>query len=344
MKKKLTILAALALVAGLMLPAGMAWGLACGDIIATDTTLDSSLTCSGPGLIIGADGITLDLDGYTLSGDGTIPGVGVDNTGGYDDVTIEDGAIVGFEQGIRAEGGTDLTLKDLSFSGDTGGGHAHVIDIRDYGNVVIKDVTIVVGAGSPDWAEAMRLESINDVEVENVDVDGGWIGVNFACDDCDGSELPTNGVVKDSTFEDNGLFGVFIANSTDATIEGNEIIDTGLFGIYVGSEISTGLTGITVKGNEVSGIGIFHGIVLNIVDSSYVLQNHVSGSGTDGIALYGGSSYNQVSENEVSGSGRYGISLRGGASNNLVKENEVSVSGTADLHDVGTDNTWEENE
>lgn len=314
-----------------------------GDTLTADTILDSNLTGSGTALIIGADGITLDLNDYTLSGDST--GYGVDNTGGHDGVTIKNGTIVGFGQGIRAEGASGLTLKDLGFSGNTGGGHAHVIDIRDGEDVVIKDVTIVVGTGSPDWAEAMRLESIDGVEVANVTVDGGWIGVNFAYgDDPDG---PTNGVVKGSTFTGQGLFGVFIANSTSATVKGNTVEDVGLFGIYAGGG-GAEVRNVIIQGNEVSGSGVY-GITLVGASDSVVRGNDVSDSGVDGIAVYfyeeADASNNWVQGNEVSNSGRYGISVRGGATNNLIRGNTVSDSGTYDLHwgGSGTGNTWKGN-
>lgn len=328
MKKVLISILALVLALGVALPMATpvaASHVSWGDTLIADTTLDSDLTGSGTALIIGADGITLDLNGYTLSGDST--GYGVDNTGGYDDVTIKDGAIVGFGQGIRAEGASSLTLKDLSFSGDTGGGHGHVIDIRGGEAVVIKDVTIVVGAGSPSWAEAIRLASIDNVLVTDVDVDGGLHGVNFAFDQV--GDPPTNGVVKDSTFTDNLWFGVFIANSTDATIEDNEITGAGEVGIYAGSFGS---------GQVVTGVVIKDNVVSDTVGLSW---------GGYGIALSGVVD-SEVSENTVTSSGVIGIALYGGSSDNLVKENEVSGSGWVDLYDgsapLPLDNTWEENE
>jgi parallel beta-helix repeat protein len=315
-----------------------------GDTLTVDTTLDSDLNGLGTALIIGADGITLNLNGHTISGDST--GYGVDNTGGYDDVTVKDGTIDGFGQGIRAEGASGFTLEDLSFSGDTSGSHAHVIDIRGGEDVMIEDVTIVVGAGSPSHAEAIRLESIDGVQVTDVEVDGGWIGVNFALPDpLPNGVTPTNGEVKDSTFSNNAFMGVFIANSTDAEIVDNTVTNTGLFGIYAGW--GTGVSGVTIKENEVSGSGVY-GITLSGAVNSEVSGNTVTGSGVDGIALYalfGGTSDNEVEDNEVSNSGRYGISLRGGASDNAVKENVVSGSGTYDLHwdGSGSGNTWEDN-
>ena len=44
---------------------------ACGQTITADTTLNSDLTnCTGPGITIGADDITLDLNGHTITGKG----------------------------------------------------------------------------------------------------------------------------------------------------------------------------------------------------------------------------------------------------------------------------------
>lgn len=298
---------------------------------------NSGITLKGEaGAIL--DGTSLGgVNAITLSANGvTIQGFEIRNYGG---------------QGIRGWGSNSdplsgITLRHLNIH-DVGSadpdGHGHAIDLRHGADIIIQNVRVAVGPGAVWWAEAIRLESIDGVQVINVDIDGGWIGVNFARESEDVAGPPTNGVVKGSIFTGNGLFGVFIANSTDATIVGNEITGAELFGIYAGSY--SGVTGITVKGNKVSDTGSYHGIVLNMVNSSSVLGNEVSGSGMDGIALYGGASNNEVKENKVSSSGRYGISLRGGASDNLVKENEVSGSGTFDLHwdGSGTNNVWQDN-
>ncbi len=333
-----------------------------GDTLTANTTLDSDLTGSGTAFIIGADGITLDLNGYTLSGNST--GYGVDNTGSYNGVTIKNGSIVGFGQGIRADGtiGTPLsglTLEDLSFSGDTGGGHAHVIDIRNSANVVIEDVTIVVGAGSPSSAEAIRLQSIDGVEVKNVNVDGGWIGVNFAFDDkLPLPQPPTNGIVKDSTFTNNGFMGVMIANTTSAMVKGNTITNTGFVaGIYAG--YGPVVTGVTIKDNEVSG-GTGYGIALSGRDNCVVSGNRVqAGFAWGSIAVYGGSSnsihHNTVTDsdgdgiyveeasdsihhNTVTDSTGYGIHLDTSSNLNTVHHNTLSGNTLGDIQDVGTNN------
>ena len=51
----------------------------CGVTIVENLTLDHDQTCTGDGLVVGADGITIDLNGHTLAGLGT--GVGIEVTG-----------------------------------------------------------------------------------------------------------------------------------------------------------------------------------------------------------------------------------------------------------------------
>ena len=62
----------------------------CGDKITTDARLTRDLNnCPADGVIIGAAGVTLDLDGYTIDGVGAA--IGVNNSGGYNDVTVKEG-------------------------------------------------------------------------------------------------------------------------------------------------------------------------------------------------------------------------------------------------------------
>jgi parallel beta-helix repeat protein len=81
----------------------------CGQVITTDTTLDSDLIdCPNNGIVIGADGITLDLNGHVIDGDGAPVAmcpqnepcdIGVDNDG-HSRVTIRRGSVRQFELGV----------------------------------------------------------------------------------------------------------------------------------------------------------------------------------------------------------------------------------------------------
>jgi hypothetical protein len=84
----------------------------CGDTLTTNTTLTADLGCSGTALKIGAPKLTLNLGGHTLRGDGT--GVGVDNSGGHDEVTIQGGTIQGFAVGVLLSNASNNPLTRLT--------------------------------------------------------------------------------------------------------------------------------------------------------------------------------------------------------------------------------------
>ena len=72
----------------------------CGQTITEDPVFTENLSCppgTGSGIIIGASDITLDLGGYTLSG--YSPGTGV-LAAGYEGITIRNGTIDGFNDGV----------------------------------------------------------------------------------------------------------------------------------------------------------------------------------------------------------------------------------------------------
>jgi parallel beta-helix repeat protein len=88
----------------------------CGEVITHDVALSAPLYCedfADGGLVIGADGIDLSLGGNRLIGpltdfyDTTDP-VAIDNSGGYDDVTIRNGSISAW--------GTMVGLNDADYN------------------------------------------------------------------------------------------------------------------------------------------------------------------------------------------------------------------------------------
>lgn len=223
---------------------------------------------------------------------------------------------------------------------------------------------VVYGNG----AYSLELTNAKDSVIEGNTVTGGWAGILIQARDTVPGDIVDNGLITSSgiVVENNEvsgvLYGIYVISYAgtpvdpfepipgtysfleDIKVSGNEVHDNDYFGIYLWGFDGYAIQDAVVTENNVNDNGLYHGIVFNNVAHSEVSENEVSGSGMDGIALYGGASNNEVEENEVSDSVRYGISLRGGASDNTVAENEVSGSGTADLHDAGTGNTWEENE
>ncbi|MGI9028752.1 MAG: right-handed parallel beta-helix repeat-containing protein [Ilumatobacteraceae bacterium] len=71
----------------------------CG-VVTSDVRLRADLLdCAGPGLVVGASGVTIDLAGHVI--DGTGSATGIDNEGGHDDLRITGGTVRGFRFGVE---------------------------------------------------------------------------------------------------------------------------------------------------------------------------------------------------------------------------------------------------
>ena len=90
----------------------------CGMTLIADLTLSDDLVCAGPGLVIGADHVTVNLNGRTIAGSGT--GIGID-VSGVNGVTILGGTIRDFQTGIRSLNSAELTIKNNQFRGNVDG-------------------------------------------------------------------------------------------------------------------------------------------------------------------------------------------------------------------------------
>ena len=332
-----------------------------------------------------SEALAIDSAGISLIG---APGAILDGSGlgSVNAITLGVGAdglvIDGFEirnygnQGVRGEGTlanriTNLTLNNLNIH-DV---NDHAIDITHGSGVEVSNSTIVKppfiafsSFGAPFWwAEGIRLQSVEGVLVSNTDVDGGFIGVNFACSGpCDGPEPPTNGVVTGSTFAHN-FIGALVANSSDATIVGNEV--SGVHrGIRVGfAGNAAQVSGTIVEGNTVHdnnhGILVWAGVEPPSADPGeatasaptsgiQVINNNVLGNDTDGIVLVN-TDDSIISGNTAAANGGNGLALLFGSTGNQVALNTAfgndgagtplfATRGTADgFHDASsTPNTW----
>ncbi|MBU1036906.1 right-handed parallel beta-helix repeat-containing protein [Patescibacteria group bacterium] len=93
---------------------------ACGDTVTSNYTLTADLSCTGTGLTIGADSITIDGAGFTISGNDT--GTGIYNNG-YDYATTTNLTITNFPSGINYATGADngaITNNNISSCSSNG--------------------------------------------------------------------------------------------------------------------------------------------------------------------------------------------------------------------------------
>ena len=311
----------------------------CGDVITEDITLDSDLVgCTGHGLIVLADNVTIDLNGFTISGNngaGDHAGITVGlleagpmQPGGpveavqVSGVTVKNGTVQGFDAGVVLAGGSGHTVQDLT--------------VQDNVNDQL--------APPCDLGEGIALWNTDDSRIlDNLVQNNGPYGGISLIEDSDRNLISGN-VVLGHNLRSRGGSGCGNTNqssgiriegpgTTDNIVENNRVEGSGLAGIalhgYVctdvgGDEIEEPNTGTivrrnTVLGTEQDGISFLQQGPATIVCPSFgntVERNLVSGSGEDGIYVAANSYNNVISHNNVSNNAGHGIYLNPDRLNN----------------------------
>ena len=83
----------------------------CGKVVTKSFKLGGNMDCTGDGLVVGKAGITIHLNGKRIRGDGDADDYGILNEAGYADVTVRNGRVVDFDDGIRIEGALRNTIR-----------------------------------------------------------------------------------------------------------------------------------------------------------------------------------------------------------------------------------------
>jgi len=219
--------------------AALAGSVECGAEIFVDTKLDADIDCRDDpgvdGIVIGAPGITLNLNGFTIIGESISGASGIFNDC-CDDVTIKNGAISGFQDGVRIDGVADPVIKGVTFSDQV---LSSIVVINSAG-VLIKEIFISQPPGDGvNPAEAIRLANVNGATVKNATVDGGYFGLLSLGDPgIGGTGTATEILVKNSVFT-NANHGIFLVRTLESRIVGNEVSDSKGIGIGL-VEDSTG--------------------------------------------------------------------------------------------------------
>jgi parallel beta-helix repeat protein len=250
----------------------------CGQVITGDVTLESDLHCSGDGLaglVIGADGVTLDLGGHTLFDD--IASRGIDNSGGYDRVTIRNGAVSAGAVGIELRDASRNRLVNLEAQITVTGGDRNVVrDSRLPGarsgglEVAGSDrMRILRNTVSGHWAGAMHIDSNGSLIAGNITIRGivvagsdNRIVRNLVQD---GFTLPNivvesgagNVIARNWILANQAAFGIELRGGTNTVVRDNLVTGAAFDGISVTSEATTTTVSANVAtGNRDDGIGV----------------------------------------------------------------------------------------
>ena len=263
--------------------------LGCGSVVTTSVTLTADITgCTGDGLVVGRDGITIDLGYYTISGAG-LPDQATPGTAGiriekHDRVTItgavtdpfalKNNEIVGFETAVLLGNGADQnTLTQLNLRGSRFG----VALRRATENRIEANSIAFAGGERPEPCEAGR------------DAEAGIAVFNSAGNTIRGNTSQLS------------MFGILLHHSDGNTIAANEAAPlwsdgNQCDGIALFASHNNRVVDNTAANDVPHGIRVAPGSHGNVVRGNVVFQN-----GGDGILVSNKATtleYNQATRNQ----------------------------------------------
>jgi parallel beta-helix repeat protein len=302
----------------------------CGKVITRSFTLTHNLLeCRGPGLVVGANGITINLNGKTIDGVSSAAGIRND---GFDRVTIKNGRIQQFNYGVKLGKGTQRNLlTGLTLSGSE---YAGVLFANaDRKNRVVRNVIelqsgegVAIVNGS--WGNVVSRNKIRNNESNGVFVEksyGNLIARNRISHNSDRNirmDKASRNAVLRNTLSRSGDAAVELTSSNSNALAWNAVSVSGdaafiltkssvnlLLGNKATSSSDAGAFlqyshGNTLRGNAFTGnpagIDLAHSNA-NVVDSN--LANANTGNGIN----LEDSNNNRIRRNQANGNGGTGI-------------------------------------
>jgi parallel beta-helix repeat protein len=281
----------------------------CGQTLTHSVKLANDLRdCPGDGLVIAAPGLTVDLAGHTIDGVATqiedcdvrpYGPAGIQNSGGYDGLTVKDGTLQQFSSGLAAGSDTDAMADSRLV-------HLVARDNRFGG--------LIMGSGAGDVT--------NDNRIVGNTVTGNGCGPGIVVNSGHGNVVSENRATHNQT-------GVLICCSHDNAVTANVASDNRDDGIAVccgPSAYNNLIAGNAVRDNANNGIFVFFG-----ADHNTIRSNRVSGNGDDITVVEGPG--NRVTGNVISNARGcpfcdpptgFGIAVGGDADDTLIVGNIVS--------------------
>ena len=207
---------------------------ACGQVVTTNALLTQDLVCTGDGIVVGASGITIDLMGFTIRGDRDVGDYGIDDSAGYDNITIRNGLIRNFYLGVDADGAADsVSVSSLVANGNS-----------VYGILIVGDSAKVQSSTASGNATAGISVSGDFAQVKSLTASGNGsygmiVGGDFAR-------------IKSSTAAGSSTIGFEVIGDS-AQVTSSIATGNGVDGIYVNGDAPS------IKGNRADGNGFANG-------------------------------------------------------------------------------------
>jgi len=207
----------------------------CGDTITSSTTLTTNLTCSGDGIVIGADDVVLDCFGYTINySTSGILGYGINNSGGYDNVTIKNCNIV--------EGNTTTSNK-----------YGIYLNNADNGTISNNNFTIV----GTNYVISMEGSDRNNITNNKFEGTGTSRGI-YMYDGSDFNSILNNNMLLN--VYNPSAHGIILYNGNDGNrwnIISNNNLTVGGMGFWIRGSSNNNITNNTIDQSILSGEYVF---------------------------------------------------------------------------------------
>ncbi len=198
----------------------------CGQTVTTNAVLTQDLDCPGSsGVIVGASGITIDLKRFRLRGDRTSGHYGIDDTGGFAKVSVKNGVLRSFGQGVYAPNANEFSVVGVVASGNLVSGivlsgvsvsvKSSVAASNDLDGIALSgpSASVKSSTASANGGNGITLDNGDSLSVTSSTASGNTgIGIDVAA--------TVNPFVKSSTASGNGSDGISVGGDA-AQIKGN---------------------------------------------------------------------------------------------------------------------------
>jgi hypothetical protein len=213
--------------------------LECGDHVSTSVVLTADIpNCSGFGLFVDANGVTINLNGHTITGTGTASGILVTGRSG---VTIENGTISHFQTGVELDYGSNGSRVQA----------LHLSIGANYGVGVFSSNSVVV---TGNYVSSYQAYGVYFAGGTNDQAVGNWVEGNGT-----GVRVKSFGaLVSQNRALDNNA-GIVVDFGASAQVTANIANGNALDGIHSDSNAVT-LTGNRASFNGQDGIGGAFGV------------------------------------------------------------------------------------
>lgn len=309
----------------------------CGTTISTPGSyyLTGNLSCTGHGVVVASDGVTLDLMGFTISGDGGENDYGV-YISNVSNVEVKNGTIKGFGKGVYATYQGNSIRAILLRVTDNGYG-MHLVS---KGNLVKQcsasgnqSYGIFAGSGSA---------VINNTAYGNggtglfVGSGATIIGNTVYDNDSRGIDAGTGSSLTGNTAYSNNDIGIYVGT-------GSAIVQNSASYNKIGFEAGAGSALVDNASFKNDGWGILVNNLGNFEGEATVTNNSITYNNVSDTSSYGGlwvPSNCHVKGNSVSYNRAHNIYVYG--SHNVIEENLVTHS-TNGIYFRSTGNFWANN-